>query len=765
MAYQSLYRKYRPQNFADVVGQQHVTRTLQNALQSGRVAHGYLFTGTRGTAKTTVARLLAKALNCESADHPVVEPCNQCAACRSITGGSSIDVIEMDAASHRGVADIEDVRKSVGYGPMELRYKVFIIDEAHQLSSDAKDAFLKTLEEPPANVVFVLATTEPQAIPITIRSRCQQFDFKRGSLSEISSRLKFVLDAEGVGYTPEAVNLVARGAEGSYRDSLSLLEQVLAFAPEQISAGDVQAVLGTLDTESLARVTQAVAERDAPMTFALAGQLLDSGKEARSLLKTLAAHFRDLLLVSVGGPAVSLELTAEEVGRLQQQARYFTPEQMMKAIDLLNTAQGETRWNNQHRLLVELTFLKLMELGPAAAQPFQVAPIIFAEGAEAVPTPVVAPASQAVRSPQPAPKVMVEAIAAPVAEPPIGEPLPVAAPVQPISPASRDDEELSPDFFADPADLEDDYEPGPPPDEPEDEPGEDPGTFDDEGPDDFVPPTPVAPVLSGGAAALREADTAPASAVRPAATPVHAPLTATEAMEAPDAPEPEEDGKQPSLFDIDDVYRAWSKFLGGMQKVSKATQVVMGRAQPTEVNHDTIEIVLPSRFHFDQMNDPKKQEVVRKLLAKLLGVERVQVRFSLSPDAAPRPTPRQEQKKKSVHDPLAALEALEQDSEEWRGMPALPPPPAKRPTSSPPVFAVSRGNDAEPAKQVNSGAPVMQTSQVPSPASPDPEWADELMEAATGHAELTPEQRNAALQNPLVQEVLQVFGGEVVKVG
>ena len=379
MAYQSLYRKYRPQNFSDVVGQEHVVRTLQNAITSGRLAHGYLFTGTRGTAKTTIARLLAKALNCVSTNGPVPEPCNACDACKEITAGSCIDVIELDAASHRGVADIEEVRKQVSYGPMEFRYKVFIIDEAHQLSSDAKDAFLKTLEEPPPGVVFILATTEPQSIPITIRSRCQQFDFKRGSLGDISRRLKYVLESEGVAYTPEAINLVARGAEGSYRDSLSLLEQVLAFSPKQITAASVESVLGTLDAEMLARVTDSVARRDAPGVLALAGEILDSGKEARTLLKALAGHFRDLLLVAVGGPAAASELAPEDVARLQGQVKYFAPQQLLKAIDLLNEAQGETRWNNQHRLLTELTFLKLMTIGEAPDQPFATAPIVFAQ--------------------------------------------------------------------------------------------------------------------------------------------------------------------------------------------------------------------------------------------------------------------------------------------------------------------------------------------------------------------------------------------------
>ena len=433
MAYQSLYRKYRPQTFSDVMGQEHVTRTLQNALATNRVAHGYLFTGTRGTAKTTVARLLAKSLNCLAADRPTSEPCNRCAACQSITAGACIDVIEMDAASHRGVADMEEVRKAVGYGPMEMRYKVFIIDEAHQLSSDAKDAFLKTLEEPPDNVVFILATTEPQAIPITIRSRCQQFDFKRGTLHDIAARLRYVLDCESVSYTPDAINLVARGAEGSWRDALSLLEQVLAFAPSHIAGADVDAVLGTLDGEMLARVTRAVAEKNAPGTFALAGELLDAGKEARTLLRTLSAHFRDLLIVSVGGPAVGMEFTPEEVGGLQNEARAFTPAQMMRAMEILNEAQGETRWNNQHRLLVELAFLKLMTLGDAPA-------VGKGANASALPQTVFATAPIVFSAPPLAPEVSPPLPASGGFQDNPHNPLPAAKPPVPAMPLRSADE-------------------------------------------------------------------------------------------------------------------------------------------------------------------------------------------------------------------------------------------------------------------------------------------------------------------------------------
>src|SRR5690348_8947707 len=232
MAYLSLYRKYRPQKFADVAGQDHVVQTLQNALKQGRIAHGYLFCGTRGVAKTTMARIFAKCLNCVGPDgsrtSPAPEPCNECASCRAISAGQCVDVVEMDAASNRSVADIAKLREGVQFGPMECRYKTYIVDEAHQLSSDAKDAFLKTLEEPPANVVFILATTEAHAIPVTIASRCQHFEFKRGSVVQITRRLTEVLALEEVAMEPSAVLLIARAAEGSWRDSLSLLEQVLA---------------------------------------------------------------------------------------------------------------------------------------------------------------------------------------------------------------------------------------------------------------------------------------------------------------------------------------------------------------------------------------------------------------------------------------------------------------------------------------------------------------------------------------------------------
>ena len=372
MAYISLYRKYRPQTFEDVVGQEHVTTTLKNAIQAGRVASGYLFTGTRGTAKTTCARILAKALNCIGPDGdltaPTPEPCGVCGPCKSIASSSFVDVLEMDAASHGKVDDVRDLVASIKFPPMEGRYKVYIIDEAHQLSRDAMDAFLKTLEEPPDRVVFVLATTELEKLPITIASRCQVYEFKRGSVAQISARLKDVLKAEGVKADAAAVTLIARAADGSYRDSLSLLEQVLAYQRVHVTVKDVTVVLGTIDEDVLRQVVELVADSDAAGAFGLAGQVLESGKDVRQFLKSLADRFRDMLFVGVGAKAASAGDLDDSAG-LRTQASRFAPADLLKALEVLTAAEQETKRSNQHRLILEMALLKLMRLPSQAAPP------------------------------------------------------------------------------------------------------------------------------------------------------------------------------------------------------------------------------------------------------------------------------------------------------------------------------------------------------------------------------------------------------------
>ena len=368
MAYVALYRKYRSQSFEELMGQEHVTQTLQNALKSGRTAHAYLFHGARGCGKTSTARLLARALNCVAQDGPTPEPCGQCRLCVSIRDGACMDVIEMDAASETGIDDVrEKIIENVQYAPGEARYKVYIIDEVHDLSAKAFDALLKTLEEPPPHVAFVLATTELHKVPITIRSRCQLFAFKRGALQDLAASVQRVLEAEGYTAEPEAILAIARSAEGSWRDALSLLEQVLAYSDGCVTAETVHRAIGTVGAETLARITETLARGSWDETLAVAAELMDSGKDVRQLLTALSGHLRDLMLIAAGAEqAAAQEMGPERLALLKPQAVLFDPRTLLEMMGAIAAAEREVRFSNQHRWLLERTLLNLLPGGQGA---------------------------------------------------------------------------------------------------------------------------------------------------------------------------------------------------------------------------------------------------------------------------------------------------------------------------------------------------------------------------------------------------------------
>jgi DNA polymerase-3 subunit gamma/tau len=363
MSYLVLARKMRPQVFEEVIGQRHITQTLQNAISQNRVAHAFLFTGARGVGKTSTARILAKALNCEKG--PSINPCNQCTSCREISAGNSMDVIEIDGASNRGIDEIRELRENVRYTPAKSRYKIFIIDEVHMLTREAFNALLKTLEEPPSHILFVFATTEPHKIPTTILSRCQRYDFKRIPLREIVENLRRITETEEVRVTPRGLLSIARESEGSMRDAQSLLDQVISYAGKEIKDEDLVDVLGLVDRQLLNDTIDAIAKQDAGRCMEIVEQVYQYGYDVQHFCRELLQTLRNLILLKVAErPEPLIDLAGEEVNALRKQGEAFELDQLNHLFNLLLKGEEEMAQSTFPRTMLEMTLIRMATLRP-----------------------------------------------------------------------------------------------------------------------------------------------------------------------------------------------------------------------------------------------------------------------------------------------------------------------------------------------------------------------------------------------------------------
>ena len=365
MSYTALYRKFRPQEFEDVKGQEHIVTTLKNQIKADRIGHAYLFCGTRGTGKTTVAKIFAKAVNCE---HPVDgSPCGKCPACQGIAAGTSMNVIEIDAASNNGVDNIRQIREEVSYRPTEGKYKVYIIDEVHMLSAGAFNALLKTLEEPPAYVIFILATTEAHKIPITILSRCQRYDFHRISIDTITDRLAELMRTEQVDVEERALRYVAKAGDGSMRDALSLLDQCIAFhLGEKLTYENVLEVLGAVDTEVFSALLRQVLAKDVTGAIRTVDHLVDQGRELGQMVNDFTWYMRNLLLIqSADDMEEVLDMSADHLAALKEEAQMVEPETLIRYIRIFSELSSQIRYAAQKRITRQYLNQAVPTLGPA----------------------------------------------------------------------------------------------------------------------------------------------------------------------------------------------------------------------------------------------------------------------------------------------------------------------------------------------------------------------------------------------------------------
>ena len=361
MGYTALYREWRPRCFEDVVGQEHVTVTLKNQIINNRIGHAYLLCGTRGTGKTSTAKILSKAVNCLNLQEG--EPCNQCAMCQKINSGISLDVTELDAASHNGVDNIRDIIEDVQYPPQEARYKVYIIDEVHMLSIGAVNAFLKTLEEPPEKVIFILATTDPQKLPITILSRCQRFDFKRIKSSEITERLRKIVKEKGIFADDRSLDLISRMCDGAMRDALSILDQAIAMGNGKVDYNQVINMLGLVTNDNLIKLVDRIIEKDIESSLKLVEDIVFSGKDINIFIKDMITHLRNLMMVKVSDrPEEIIDMSLENIEIIREQSEKIRVEEIMRHIRILQEAEEQSKWSKQGRIYLELAIIKMCKV-------------------------------------------------------------------------------------------------------------------------------------------------------------------------------------------------------------------------------------------------------------------------------------------------------------------------------------------------------------------------------------------------------------------
>ena len=647
MAYIALYRKYRSQSFDELMGQDHVTRTLQNAIRTGHIAQAYLFHGARGCGKTSTARLIARALNCVATPGPNPEPCGVCRMCVSIRENTCLDVTEIDAASETGVDNVrEKVIENVQYAPAEARYKVYIIDEVHDLSAKAFDALLKTIEEPPPNVVFVLATTEYHKVPITIRSRCQNYQFKRGTLLDLAAAVQRVITAEGCEAEPDAVQSIARSAEGSWRDALSLLEQVLAYSDGHITAETVNKAIGTVGAATLARVVTTLAASEWDGTLAVAAELVESGMDVRQLLTALQAHLRDLMLIAAAPNHAMQELGADRYALLAPQSHLFDPPTLLAMLGQLSAAEREFRFTNQHRILLETALLRLM---PGNA-----------------PAPVQA------------------AVSAPRTAPPAPQPLAVAPSVVPKPPPSHE-------------------------------------------------PAPTRYIADELEETREDADESPIMETAPPAAPPSLTLSATPAVSgsAPATPESEPDaGRFAEGVTLDVLQKSWPRILKDFGKVSPAGLSHLSSSEPVALNGKFITLAFEGSFARDRIQN-KGREAVEKSINRSLQSDGYKIQCILRDEGHGGQSANPSSEPTAPTGPLSLMEA---------------PEPLAAPSGP------SRIMDFDTPQSVAPPAPpksVPYTNGASQAAKPPP---------------VEPPPAVSRTESKLLEEALNIFGGEVVSV-